>query len=101
MENSHPGLSGSGQGGSGQDGSSLEHIFEPFYRAVTGQAKTKGAGLGLALVKKITTCHGGEVAAQNSDIGLLFTVLLPGASRPLPSKTGKTDKTSRANKYDK
>ncbi len=41
----------------------LAHIFEPFYRA---KSDDTGAGLGLSLVHKIITLHGGTLQAENA-----------------------------------
>ena len=51
----------------------LERIFRPFVTT-----KPKGTGLGLPIVQKIVSAHGGRVEAENSDIaGACFTVTLP------------------------
>ncbi len=42
----------------------LPHVFDRFFRSVTGPAKdTKGIGLGLAIVAELTMAMGGEVRA--------------------------------------
>ncbi|HEX2701465.1 MAG TPA: HAMP domain-containing sensor histidine kinase [Acidimicrobiales bacterium] len=71
-------------------------LFEPFRRAGrdrTGPA-TRGAGLGLSIVRSVVTAHGGRVSARPfRDGGLEMTVLLPspaslapGHSAPVESK---------------
>lgn len=44
----------------------FEHIFSFFSSAVNGTGGEKGWGLGLALIKTIAACHGGEVIFQSS-----------------------------------
>ena len=63
-----------GQGVAYQD---RDKIFEPFYRASTA-TRSSGAGLGLAIVRKIALAHGGtvEYAARDGG-GSRFTVTLP------------------------
>ena len=54
----------------------LEHIFEPFRRAVPG---SDGLGVGLAIARRIARLHGGDITA-NSDgpgRGARFTAVLP------------------------
>ncbi len=56
VANTHPPLSSE----------ALQRIFEPFYRAASGD-NADGSGLGLALVQRIIALHGGEVTAQNAE----------------------------------
>lgn len=59
------------------DQDDLNDLFEPFRR---GQDRTgDGVGLGLSIVKAITTAHGGNVNAHSrpNDGGLLVTVAMP------------------------
>ncbi|WP_184457946.1 sensor histidine kinase [Rhizobium aethiopicum] len=50
-----------------------ELVFEPFYRVTP---KSKGAGLGLSLVKQIVLNHGGEVHIENRAAGAEVTIQL-------------------------
>jgi two-component system, OmpR family, sensor kinase len=55
--------------GMGIDAADLPHIFTPFFRADRSRTrKTGGVGLGLTLVRRIVTAHGGSVDVQ-SEIG--------------------------------
>lgn len=56
-----------------------ERIFEPFYRLPGASERDGGAGLGLALVKSITTRHGGSVRceARPGGGGACFVIELP------------------------
>jgi len=63
--------------GEGIDPASAERIFEPFWRGDAARA-SDGAGLGLALAKRIVESLGGSIAVQSEpDRGSRFAVLLP------------------------
>lgn len=53
----------------------LERLFEPYYRH--DQRTGSGVGLGLAIVRKIVTLHGGDITAERTRTGILFLVRLP------------------------
>jgi len=57
----------------------LPHLFEPFYRGRKVVASNlAGAGLGLALVRRIAQAHGGELRAGGvPGAGAVFTLFLP------------------------
>jgi signal transduction histidine kinase len=57
----------------------LEHLFTPFYRTDRSRARhTGGAGLGLALSKKIVESHGGRLTLESqSGAGTTVRVWLP------------------------
>lgn len=58
----------------------LPQLFERFYRASTGRARTvDGTGLGLAVVRAVTEAHGGtvEASAAPGGAGLRIAVRLP------------------------
>lgn len=61
-------------------------LFEPFRRLASNEriaefghaASSRGAGLGLSIVRSVATAHGGDVRAQaRLDGGLIVTVTLP------------------------
>lgn len=55
-------------------------LFEPFVQAPGAASNAEGGlGLGLAIVRKIVSAHGGEVTAESPGLGLgsRFTVILP------------------------
>ncbi len=55
----------------------LEHVFDPFFRADPSR-QGPGAGLGLALAKRIVETLGGRLEAESEpDHGSRFAVLLP------------------------
>lgn len=55
-------------------------IFEPFYRGRRAiENQVHGAGLGLALVKRIVEAHGGTIELRSSAEGSEFIVTLPAA----------------------
>nr|WP_262919571.1 hybrid sensor histidine kinase/response regulator [Niabella hibiscisoli] len=55
------------------------YIFDRFYQADASDTRTReGAGIGLALVKELTTLLGGAIEVESAeDIGTTFTVILP------------------------
>jgi signal transduction histidine kinase len=64
----------SGEGIAPQD---LDRVFEPFYRADPARSGP-GAGLGLALAKRIVEALGGRISAENADThGARFAIVLP------------------------
>jgi len=64
--------------GAGIPEAERERVFDPFYRAGTGQ----GSGLGLALVRQIARRHGGEArCAPKGGRGSCFVVVLPQLAR--------------------
>jgi signal transduction histidine kinase len=66
--------------GEGIDGSAVERVFEPFWRGDAARAD-EGAGLGLALAKRIVESLGGTIAVESAPAkGSRFAVRLPQAS---------------------
>ena len=67
--------------GGGIPAADLPHIFDPFYRGADAMARqVHGNGLGLSLVKRIVTAHGGQVSVSTrAGAGSSFTITLPAA----------------------
>lgn len=57
----------------------LPHLFTPFYRGETSRnRRTGGAGLGLAIARRLLQAHGGDLTASNVESGgARFTGTLP------------------------
>ncbi|AZB07849.1 sodium:proline symporter [Chryseobacterium sp. G0162] len=56
----------------------LEMIFDKFYQSRNQNIlKPTGSGLGLAISKKIIQAHNGSIKAENSGLGVTFTISLP------------------------
>jgi signal transduction histidine kinase len=59
-------------------GDAVEELFEPFRRGGRARTASRGAGLGLSIVRAVTAAHGGEVTARACAAGgLEVTVRLP------------------------
>jgi signal transduction histidine kinase len=65
--------------GPGIPAAELPHVFEPFYRGADAlERQIHGNGLGLSLVRRIVTAHGGRVnVATKPGAGTAFTIALP------------------------
>ena len=67
--------------GKGLEDGEVNRIFEPFFRGERARSQqTRGAGIGLSVVRDIAQSHGGSVTAEKRKDGVngaLFTVRLP------------------------
>lgn len=65
--------------GIGIDACEHGRVFEPFYRGHDAQQRAiQGSGLGLALVRRLTEAHGGEVRLESQrGIGTTVSIVLP------------------------
>jgi PAS domain S-box-containing protein len=63
--------------GAGIPPEQLPHVFDRFWQ---GDARRKGAGLGLAIARGIVEAHGGRIRAESAPgVGSTFTFTLPAA----------------------
>jgi two-component system, OmpR family, sensor kinase len=70
--------------GRGIPAEELPHVFDRF-RTGTGDRRTRGTGLGLALVRAVARAHGGSVTVRSvPGKGSDFEILLPAAGVPSP-----------------
>ena len=63
----------------------LESVFEMFSQVAVQQSRSHGGlGIGLALVRRLATMHGGSVSAYSRGVGTgsTFTVRLPAIANP-------------------
>jgi nitrogen fixation/metabolism regulation signal transduction histidine kinase len=77
--------------GGGLPEGAADRIFEPDFTT-----KTRGTGLGLALVRQAVTGDGGTVTAGNREGGAVFTVRLPAAPTSDATEESPEDETTNA-----
>src|SRR5262249_53556429 len=64
--------------GPGIDAADLPRVFDRFF---TTRGRTRGTGLGLALVRAVVLAHGGSIQAESRrGEGATFRVVLPAAA---------------------
>ncbi|MGW5664830.1 HAMP domain-containing sensor histidine kinase [Streptomyces sp. NPDC003758] len=70
--------------GSGIAPEDLRHVFDRFWRAEKSRSRrTGGSGLGLPIVRQLTTAHGGTVTVTSEvGTGSVFTLRLPATPAP-------------------
>ena len=70
--------------GVGIPAADLPRIFDAFYR---GQGGVAGAGIGLALARRIVEAHGGSISATSDlERGSVFVIALPACRTPVPEQ---------------
>lgn len=56
----------------------LEHVWDVFYKVDKARTRRYGGhGIGLSIVKQIAELHGGQVAVENKEDGVLFMIQIP------------------------
>jgi len=85
--------------GPGLQEEQLEHVFDRFWRAESGETQSGGTGLGLAIAKSLVELHGGAISATSiPGEGATFRFVLPIAKdgRPTPQQTAGRAKAGAA-----
>lgn len=72
----------------------LDHVFDRFWRAESGDTQAVGGtGLGLAIAKSLVELHGGSISARSkAGEGATFRFVLPIDKHGRPSRKGSTRK---------
>ena len=79
--------------GVGIPAADLPRIFDSFYRGRAGESGVAGAGIGLALTRRIVEAHGGSIAATSDPgRGSVFVIELPAHGTPGPGLEGAPPK---------
>ncbi len=73
----------------------LEHVFDRFWRAQSGETQeVGGTGLGLAIAKSLVDLHGGAISANSTQgEGATFRFVLPIAKDGRPTRTEPASRT--------
>ncbi len=81
--------------GRGIDEAQLSHIFDAFWQGDAHRRRSKeGAGLGLAITRRLIEAHGGSINVQSrKHVGTTMIVRLP-ASRAMPEQNGRVQAAS-------
>lgn len=75
--------------GVGIPATDLPRIFDAFYRGQAGEHGIAGAGIGLALTRRIVEAHGGSIGATSDPgRGSVFVIELPAHVAPVPGPEG-------------
>jgi len=77
--------------GPGLEKEELEHVFDRFWRAESGETQSGGTGLGLAIAKSLVELHGGAISANSTPgEGATFRFVLPIAKDGRPKQDSPT-----------
>jgi len=73
----------------------LDHVFDRFWRAQSGETQeVGGTGLGLAIAKSLVELHGGAISANSTQgEGATFRFVLPIATDGRPTRTEPASRT--------
>jgi two-component system sensor histidine kinase BaeS len=84
--------------GPGLAAEELDHVFERFWRAQSGETQAVGGtGLGLAIAKSLVDLHGGAIAASSAPgKGATFRFVLPVAGDARPDRTADSGQPKAA-----
>lgn len=74
----------------------LPRVFDGFYRGQAAEGGPSGAGIGLAVTRRIVEVHGGSiVAASEPGRGSTFVITLPALENPPAASAGPSDQVSK------
>jgi signal transduction histidine kinase len=82
--------------GPGLGSEELDHVFDRFWRAQSGETQeVGGTGLGLAIAKSLVELHGGAISANSTQgKGATFRFVLPIAKDGRPTRTEPASRTT-------
>ena len=82
--------------GPGLEEEELDHVFDRFWRAQSGETQeVGGTGLGLAIAKSLVELHDGAISANSTqDEGATFRFVLPIAKDGRPTRTEPASRTT-------
>ncbi|HEY7121321.1 MAG TPA: HAMP domain-containing sensor histidine kinase [Solirubrobacterales bacterium] len=82
--------------GPGLSEEELDHVFDRFWRAQSGETQeVGGTGLGLAIAKSLVDLHGGAISANSTpDEGATFRFVLPIVKDGRPTRTETASRTT-------
>jgi len=73
----------------------LGHVIEPFVRLDEARgSETGGVGLGLSLVRRIVSSHGGQLELRNASTGLIAEIRIPLCQSPPRTENVGTEEDS-------
>lgn len=70
--------------GPGLNAAQRQHMFERFVRFDTLRGGTRGAGLGLAICRKLVELHGGSIRAEPASTGTGLQIIIELPASPAP-----------------
>jgi two-component system sensor histidine kinase/response regulator len=74
----------------------LSRIFDGFYRGQAAESGTSGAGIGLAVTRRIAEVHGGVVTAKSEPgRGSTFVITLPALETPPSASAGAPEQVPK------
>ncbi|OFW53195.1 MAG: hypothetical protein A2V75_01805 [Actinobacteria bacterium RBG_16_70_17] len=74
----------------------MGRIFDGFYRGKAAESGTSGAGIGLAVTKRIVDVHGGSVTAESEPgRGSTFVITLPATETSPPASAGAPEQVPK------